>query len=100
MIYLLVGFAALFSAIADSVENEHFFGTVFRKLNQRFWFKRVSWAFAKMLFGYKFDAWHISKSLMIFCFCAAIAENFWQWIYLGIVWNVVFFIFYSKLFKK
>lgn len=99
-IYIFVALAAIFSAIADKLENENFYTSLFRKLNERFWYKRISWKYAKKLFGYKFDGWHISKSIMICCLFAAFAENFWQFVFLGIVWNFVFNLLYTKLLTK
>jgi hypothetical protein len=70
--YIFILVAAVFCALMDIVENENFFESIFKNKNQNFWYKRVSWNHAKKIFGYKFDAWHISKSLMIICFASAI----------------------------
>lgn len=83
----------------DRLENETFFTSKFKKLNQRFWYKRESWKYAKKIFGYKFDAWHISKTLMIFCICGAIANTFIQFCILGGIWILIFNTFYNKIFK-
>jgi hypothetical protein len=105
---ILVFIAAFFNAVMDATENENFFESTFRDLNQRFWYKRESWKYAKKIFGYHVDAWHLSKSLMIICLIAAIiafdlpVKN-WQdiVIYLivgGFTWNLSFWLFYNKIF--
>lgn len=68
---LFTGLAGVFWAICDRVENENFYNSVFRDMNERFWYKRTSWKYAKKIFGWKLDAWHISKSLCIICFLCA-----------------------------
>lgn len=102
---LLIALAAFFNACMDSFENENFFESIFKNLNQKFWYKRESWKYAKKIFGYRFDAWHLSKSAMIFCIVGAIIlfnPHFHWWIHFilfGIVWNVIFVITYHGLFK-
>lgn len=106
-----VGFfilACFFNSIMDAVENENFHESVFKKLPVRFYYKRESWKYAPKLFGYKFDAWHISKSCMIICFI--LTAIFFDWpvekwqdvaLYLvvgGVIWNGCFWLFYHKLF--
>lgn len=91
--------AAIFNSLMDIVENENFFISRFNNLlNQQFWYKRESWKYAKKLFGYKFDAWHISKTCMIFCICLAIKPNLYGLIY-GLIWILVFNIFYNWIWK-
>jgi hypothetical protein len=72
MIYslIIVSLAAFFNGIMDTVENENFFKSIFGKLDQSFWYKRESWKSAEFLPGTKYhpDAWHGSKSFMIFFF--------------------------------
>lgn len=95
---ILFSLAAFFNACMDAFENENFFESIFRNKNQRFWYKRESWKWAKKIGGYKLDAWHISKSCMIICICFAIFPN-WKGFILGIVWNIIFVLFYHKIFK-
>lgn len=112
---LLIMLAALFNSVMDAIENENIFESIFRDLDQRFWFKRESWKHSKKFFGYRFDAWHISKSLMIICkvaavYCEQFSHQIWHTgnvlidiiidiIVAGIVWNLTFTFFYHKLFK-
>jgi hypothetical protein len=115
IVLLLVALSAVFNSIMDSVENENFFESAFKKFNQKFWYKRVSWQFAKKLFDYKFDAWHISKSLMEMCRSLAIALAYYGKklfetgnvcldvlslvVIFGFLWNFTFWLFYHKIFK-
>src|ERR1044072_4898033 len=56
--------AGVFNAFMDSIEEGHFQNSIFSKLDPKFWYKWESWKWAKTIFGYRFDAWHIAKSLM------------------------------------
>ena len=68
LILWFVFLAAAFNAVMDATENEpNFNESVFKRLNQRFWLKSVSWQFAYKIGGYKFDAWHLSKTGMVLC---------------------------------
>ena len=96
--------ACFFNSVMDVTENENFSESIIKKWNTRFWYKRDSDDFARKIFTYKVDAWHLSKSLMIICF--AIAAYFAPrdttlipfLIMDGILWNVFFYLFYHKLF--
>jgi hypothetical protein len=101
--YIFIALAAVCNALMDIVENENFHVSVFKNLNQKFWYKRESWKYAKQIGGYKVDAWHLAKSLMIILICGAIVNYnpfipVIDFIILGTVWNLTFIIFY-KLFK-
>lgn len=102
---LLVFLAAFFKACADAFENTpNFNESIFKKWNKKFWCKDVSWQYAKRLFGYKFDSWHLSISAMICCFDAAIVIHFTGhrlliFVLIGIVWNAAFVLFYHGIFK-
>lgn len=103
---ILISIAAFFNSVMDKLVH-HFGTSIFRGLNQNFWNPNVSWATAKKFMGYKFDAWHIAKSLMIFCLCFAIVlyqpiTEYWffDWAILGTMWNIVFVLFYDKILKK
>ena len=104
--FLLSFFASTFSAIADIVENENFSSSVFSKLNVRFWYKRESWKYAKRIFGYKVDAWHLSKSLMIcsFVIASVLYETFISTvvdiILFGVAYNLNFSLWYHVLLRK
>lgn len=102
--YILIAAMAFLSACMDAWENENYFESVFREWNQRFWYKRESWRWAKRLVGYKFDSWHIAKSLMVICIALLPSSEFkgsWWVIALniGVIWNVVFVAFYHWVFK-
>jgi hypothetical protein len=97
--------AAVLNALMDRVENENFSSSVFKNLNQKFWYKRESWKYAKKVFGWKFDAWHVAKSLMIISLAFAIVlytPIFWvvDVMIIGAIWNGTFNIFYNRIFKK
>lgn len=104
---LLFGIAALLNAIMDTLEEGKFTNSIFKKLDPKFWYKYESWKHAKMIFGYRLDAWHICKSLMIMCLAGATAHgmtifpNYWlNFIALGVVWNIIFNVFYNHILKK
>lgn len=103
---LYIILAAILNAFMDRVENENFYESIFRNWNEKFWYKRVSWKYAKKIFGWKLDAWHIAKSLMIISLVMAMVSysvfhNWWvDVIIAGCLWNVFFNIFYNKLLKK
>lgn len=100
--------AAFFNAVMDATENENFYESIFRGKDQRFWYKRESWKYAKKVFGYKIDAWHLSKSAMIICFVLTaiffdLPVKKWHDVVLyiavgGITWNLSFWLFYHKIF--
>lgn len=98
MLWLLL--AAFFNALMDSFESEHFFDTIFRKWNQKFWYKRESWKWAKKVWGYKIDAWHLSKSCMVICIAAAVSRNFFEFLVIGLAWNASFNFFYHVFGRK
>lgn len=103
-LYLII--AAILNAFMDRIENENFYESIFRNRSERFWYKRTSWKYAKVIFGWKLDAWHIAKSLMIISLMMAMVKytvyyNWWvDVIMAGGLWIVTFNIFYNKLFKK
>lgn len=104
---IFFGLAALLNAIMDTLEEGHFVHSIFRNLNPKFWHKYESWKYAKKIFGYPLDAWHICKSLMILCLAGATAPsvtvfpNYWlNFIALGVVWNIIFNLFYNHILKK
>lgn len=112
---VFISLAAIFNALMDSTENEHFFDTIFRGLPQRFWYKRQSWNIAKKIFKWKFDAWHTAKSCMILMIVLAVLTykptfkgflingyivHVLDFIVAGAVWNGVFNLFYNRVFSK
>jgi hypothetical protein len=99
MIWIYIISAAILNALMDIMENENFFSSRLSKLNQKFWYKRESWKHAKKVFGWKFDSWHVAKSLMVMVLLWAAAESVIQWLILGAIWNITFSITY-KFLKK
>jgi hypothetical protein len=100
---LLIVVAALCNAVMDIVENENFSSSRFANREPRFWYKRESWKWATRIGGYKIDAWHISKSLMLVLLLIkpGYIINWWaDLLILGVVWNVSFNIFYKFLKKR
>ena len=99
----LMFIAGMFNAIMDRTENESFRDSVFKNLNERFWYKRVSWAVAKKVFRFKLDAWHIAKHLMIVHICGAIV--FYEPVFgrmidfclMGSAFVLAFNVFYNKI---
>lgn len=41
--YILFSISAILNAFMDIIENENFHSSVFKNLNQKFWYKRESW---------------------------------------------------------
>lgn len=75
--------AAFFNAVMDSIENDHILSTRFATLKDTFWRKTLSWQYAKRIFKFPVDGWHLSKSAMIICWVFAILLytpmlGFWQ----------------------
>jgi hypothetical protein len=104
--YILVLIAASFNALMDNLENQVAFNaSIFKNWDKKFWCKEISWQYAKKIFGYKIDGWHLAKSMMICCLIGAIIifKPWHQWwvhfISLGIIWNGSFDLFY-KVFKS
>ena len=96
-IAILIALAAFFNAVMDILENENFSSSVFKHLNPQWWYKRESWKYAKKFLGWKYDGWHVAKSIMVFCLMAAIAVNLTQWIIYGVIWNIFFSLSYKIL---
>lgn len=120
MLYIIVTIlgvviSAVANAVADRLENAPAFNaSIFYKLNQKFWLKEVSWEYARKIFGYKIDAWHLVESLqvVILILLAVLAITLrnrlpaitgW-WLFgwfcaLGALYNAAFNLFYNKLLK-
>ena len=103
LIFIL--FAAICNAVMDSLENDCIHGTVFSKKNQKFWNKQISATVTKKIFGWKYDAWHVFKSLMVILLALAITSyrpiQAWliDFFVIGWVWNGYFNVFYNHIFK-
>lgn len=127
--YLTISFIILgsgFNAVTDVLDH-HYSDSVFSEYNEQYWNPAVSWT-NKYIDGDKSqgrkqwhiiffnlpipvvwsDAWHLFKMLWIVMMLLAIAINlskeFWEKVYwfflLGILWNAVFELFYSKILRK
>ena len=103
---IFVILAAFFNACMDILENENFFRSKFSTKNQKFWYKRESWKYATEIFGYKIDAWHLSKSIMIVLLTLAIVYykpifnyKILDILTLGILWNSSFNLSYYNILK-
>lgn len=101
---LFILLASICNALMDTVENENFYKSRFKGLNEKFWYKRESWKYAKRVFGWKLDIWHIFKSLMIIFIVLSIIFYkpfilILDFIMLGIIWNIGFNTFYNKIFR-
>lgn len=105
--YLFICLAAICNAVMDRVEYSTAFNqSIFKWKDKEFWEKDISWQYAKKIFGWKADAWHIAKSLMIIFLITAVivgsvgkSHHWWEWFIMGVVWNLVFNLFYNKILK-
>lgn len=103
---LLFALAALLDAFIDTLEEGHFTTSIFSKLNQKFWYKEVSWQYARKIGKYPIDAWHMGKSCMIILIGFAITQYdtilnpVLDVIVYGVVWIIVFDWGYNHLFKR
>lgn len=100
IISIIIILCSFFNAVMDLVENENFFKSIFKKLNQNFWYKRESWKYAKKIFGWKFDSWHISKSIIICLVLIPLSNNIYEYVYYGVLWNATFNLFYKKILRN
>jgi hypothetical protein len=118
-IIITIGFvflAAFFNSVMDATENEpNFNESILKTLNRKFWLKPVSCDYAKKIGGYKFDAWHLSKTGMVFSVAGALIAAIFAGVYLaanpsflfisasvgaiGATWNGSFKLFYHIIFK-
>jgi hypothetical protein len=102
---ILIFLAAILNAFMDTLAH-HFSTSIFKELNVKFWNPNISWEYAKKINGYVFDAWHMGKSLMIFCLMGAVVMyvpitnyKLLDWAILGVLWNTTFSLFYNKIFR-
>lgn len=105
----LLAVAAIFNAVMDSVEYDTAYErSVFNQFNPKWWCKTISWKYVKFIpfTRYRPDAWHLAKSAMIIFFCLSVVfyktQIYWlvDFVILGLVWNIVFNLFYDKIFKR
>lgn len=112
---LLIILAAILNAVMDRTETIIAYNaSVFFQYSQNFWCKPIAAHAVKLLSftKYRVDAWHLSKSALVVCLCAAplvyvpvlSLGSLPSWLVhlclYGAVWNFTFNIFYNHLFKK
>ena len=103
--FILIFFAAMFNAVMDKTKDTiQFDSSIFHKKNPLFW-NDQAWAGEFVpLTEYKANAWHISKSLMLFCLIGLIFHKsvfgWFDYIFLGVEWIIIFKLFYNKIFNK
>lgn len=108
--------AAFFNAVMDATENEpNFNESILKNLNPKWWLKSVSCNYVKLIAGYRPDAWHLSKTCMVFSITGAIISAIFVGVYLahnpsllfisgsisaiGAAWIGSFDLFYNLIFK-
>lgn len=104
---LLISLAAIFKAVADTLQH-HFDTSIFKKLNPKWWNPVVSCDYVGFLpfTKYRPDAWHLANSGMIISFiCAVVLSHpvtaWWLAIIIGgVVFNIVFNLFYNQILVK
>jgi len=96
---LLIITAAIASAAADTVHH-HPRTMIFKGTFWRMWPHDKFIPFTK----YPLDGWHVSKSVMIICLIVTGAVPGYLWYVdipaAGVLWILVFNLFYNKLFQK
>lgn len=102
---ILFLFASIFDACKDTLKD-HFSSSIFKNLNPNFWNPAISYRLSTFS-TYRFDAWHICKSITIILICFAIVsfKPITNYLLLdvaifGMVWNGMFEIVYRCLRKK
>lgn len=121
--FILVGLAAIFNAVMDTLQF-HYKQSMFTKYNSNWWNPAVSWKnkyedwdnyrrvrkkiFIFNLFYINYpifltDAWHFFKSSMVVCLGLAIIcykpfmTPIFDLVLIGVIWNIMFLLFYKKL---
>jgi len=108
MAFILIILAAIANACMDRVETTiHFNNSVFSNLKASWWCKEQSWQTKYIPFThYKPDFWHLCKSVMI---CSLLAIPFVHntlfhplidYVIFGLLYNITFELFYSKILRK
>lgn len=132
---ILWAIAPMFNAIMDLIENENFFQSIFYRNPAKYppdstaivsavkwnnwWYKRASAQTVKLIYGYRPDAWHLSKSIMFILFACSLVVGIyfeepmfhiksmhtWGNALLDITlrllwWDVSFSMFYDTLFRR
>lgn len=134
--FILWNMAAVSNSVMDKITH-HFSTSIFKNLRRQYWDPAVSWRnkyenyassqtdaenfpdeqIRKQWFGIDVpvvftDAWHLFKTIMIFCICGSIAlqvycepklDLMWyaviKFIVYGLSWNRTFSLFYDHILK-
>ena len=100
MNFVLIILAAFFNSVMDKTKDTiQYNSSVFKNWNKRFWNDEEPTQYFWRT-KYKVNAWHLSKSLMIICICAAMSVTILEFICYGIIWNVTFNFLYNKALKS
>jgi len=100
---ILLILAAICDALMDTLKD-HYIDSIFKNLKKEVWNAEISWKYCKKYFGYHMDPWHYSKSCMIILVSLAIVlykpliNPIADFFILGILWNLVFNVFYTHIF--
>lgn len=108
--FLFITLAAAGKAVADTLWH-HYYSSIFRNYNEKYWNPQVSWKYVKFipLTKYRPDAWHIANSVMIFAFVAAavyfrnVRDDIgfiWAFVIIGGLFNLIFNFFYNIILRK
>lgn len=97
--------AAILNAAMDTTTH-HYSTSIFKILDERFYNPNISWKYGYKFGEYKFDFWHMCKSVMIILF-AIFAINYKTFTnsfildltILGVLWNLTFNLFYNKILR-
>lgn len=111
MLALLVAFlAGVINAFMDTIEEGRFGNSIFKKWDPKFWYKWQSWKYAKKIFKYPVDAWHLAKSGWWISFSIigiaykASGPIFPHWLLdfgaIGLTAMLTFNLFYNHIFRK
>lgn len=107
---IAIGILVIVYGICDAINDtllHHYYISIFKKFNEKFWNPNVSWDFAYRIpfFDYPIDAWHLVKSFKICCIDAAICvpllhffnpvEVFLIFVCIGVFFILVFNLFYN-----
>jgi hypothetical protein len=105
--FILIFLAAQFNAIMDRTGDlVAFNASIFSDKDPAFWCREISWKYAKKIFGWKADAWHIAKSTMIILLVAGIViyqpvfNPISDFFIMGAIWNASFNLGYKTFYKR
>lgn len=104
---LFISLAAIFKAVADKLKD-HYTVSVFKWKDPRFWNPDISYRYIGFIrfTKYRPDAWHLSNSCMIICFCLAavlhisVLSWFYELAIAGLLFNLIFNVFYNHILKS